>query len=148
MAKYRHKTFEMFDYPDEAMSAMASKSPRREVPADPPEPWACQHLVVSRSAGVTHIKFASESRVGPEIRRELRADLTRLADLLVNDSRVLLDFESLREFDSECIDELERFHAKLRSKGSQMVLCQLQPAVRESFFPHRREPERSNQVSL
>ncbi len=137
MAKYRHKTFEMFDYSDEAMSAMSSKSARRGTPTEPAEPWASRHLTVSHSAGVTHVKFASGERLGSESRRELRSDLTQLADSLLNDSRVLVDFESLREFDAECIDELQRFHAKLRSKGSQMVLCHLQPEVRDAFFPNR-----------
>ena len=137
MAKYRHRTFEMFDFSGEASSALGSKSTRSAADCVDPASWSFQHLVASRTAGVTHIKFTKRERLEPEFSSELRNDFSQLAEVLVNDSRVLLDFESLDEFGSRCIDELRLFNAKLQSKGSRMVLCKLEPAVRASFFPNR-----------
>ena len=137
MAKYRHRTFEMFDFSDEATCALASKSTRPAANFDDPESWSFQHLVALRSAGVIQVKFKKRKRFAAEFSSELRTDFSQLADFLVNDSRVLLDFECLSEFGSGCIDELKRFNTKLQSKGSRMVLCNLEPAVRASFFPNR-----------
>jgi len=137
MAKYRHRTFEMFDFLEEAKSALSTKSARHDEEAVDPESWQFQHLRTSRDANVIHVTFKKKDRATATFPAELRADFSKLADLLVNDSRALLDLKGLNEFGAECIDELKRFHAKLQSKGSRMVLCQLEPAVRDSFFPHR-----------
>ena len=105
MSKYRHRTFEMFDFSDEAAAALASKSTRAAGDCVDPESWSFQHLVASRSAGVARLKFMKREHLGAEFSSELRKDFSQLADFLVNDSRVLLDFESLDEFGSRCIDE-------------------------------------------
>ncbi len=146
MAKYRHRTFEMFDFSDEATCALASKSTRPAAYVDDPESWAFQHLVALRRAGVIHVKFKQRKRLAAEFSSQLRTDFWQLADSLVNDSRVLLDFECLSEFGSGCIDELKRFNAKLQSKGSRVVLCNLEPAVRASFFPNRSGNEHTSKV--
>jgi anti-anti-sigma regulatory factor len=135
MAKYRHSTFEMFDFVEEATCALNPKSSRRESEADPPGSWTLQHLIASQNAKVIHVKFKKRERLDSNFRRELRADFSHLADSMVNDSRLLLDFEGLSEFGTGCIDELRWLTAKLKAKGSRMVLCNLQPAVRASFFP-------------
>ena len=137
MVKYRHRTFEMFDFFEEAACALSSKSTRHETESDDPTSWTFQHLVASRSAKMIHVKFKQKDCLDSQLSIELRSDFSHLADSLVNDSRVLLDFAGLRGFSTECIDELKRFNAKLQSKGSRIVLCNLEPAVRASFFPHR-----------
>ena len=137
MAKYRHRTFEMFDFLDEARCALASKSTRSAAAVDDSESWSLEHLVALRQAGVIHVKFKKGKRLATELSSELRTDFSQLADSLVNDSRVLMDFECLDEFGSGCIDELKRFNAKLQSKGSRMVLCNLESVVRAAFFPNR-----------
>ena len=146
MSKYRHRTFEMFDFSDEAAAALASKSTRTVEDSIDPESWSLQHLVASRSAGVVHLRFKESEGLGSEFSSGLRKDLSLLADLLVNDSRVLLDFESLHEFCPRCVDELELFNARLRSKGSRMSLCKLEPAVRAAFFPNRSGSEPSSKA--
>jgi anti-anti-sigma regulatory factor len=95
---------------------------------------------------VVHVKFKTRERLGAEFSIELRKDFSQLAASLVNDSRVLLDFECLSEFGCRCIDELKLFNGKLQSKGSRMVLCNLEPAVRASFFPNRSGNESTSKV--
>ena len=147
MAKHRHRTFEMFDFAEEATSALASKSARPATHVDDPESWSLKHLVAIRTAGVIQLQFKQRKGLAADFSSELRTDLSQLADCLVNDSRVLLDFEHLNEFDSSCIDELKRFNAKLQSKGSRMALCQLEPTVRDSFFPDRSGSARTSQAA-
>ena len=144
MAKYRHRTFEMFDFPDEATLALASKSTRTTTESDDPASWTFQQLTASRAASVTLVKFKKPKCSDAESEGELREDLSQLADLLVNDSRVLLDFEGLHEFSSSSIDALALFNRKLQSKGSRIALCNLEPAVQASFYPNRKEDARRN----
>ncbi|MEO1616646.1 MAG: hypothetical protein AAFV88_12390, partial [Planctomycetota bacterium] len=87
----------MFDFPDEATSALASKSQRNTAHRtaahdDDPESWAFLHLVASPNEGVIHVKFKQKKQLVAEYPSELRTDFSQLADLLVNDSRVVLDF--------------------------------------------------------
>lgn len=138
MAKYRHRTFEMFDSSDEATSALASKSARPVADSSDPASWSFQHLVAARSASVIHVNFKNRERLDAELPNQLRQDFLQLADSLVNNSAVLLDFEGLSEFGSKCIDELKQFNGKLQYKGSRMALCNLEPAVRASFFPDQK----------
>lgn len=84
-----------------------------------------------------HGKFKRKDRLDSQLSVEFRSDFSHLVDSVVDDSRVLLDLAGLRGFSTECIDELQRFNARLKSKGSRMVLCNLEPSVRASFFPHR-----------
>jgi len=137
MAKYRHKTFEMFDFPDEAKCELTSKPIRHAADFDDPESWSFQHLVARRSESVIHVKFKKRESLATEFSTQLRKDFLQLAGSLINDSRVLLDFECLSEFGCKDIDELKRLNTKLQSKGSRMVLCNLEPSVRGSFFPNR-----------
>lgn len=148
MAKYRHRTFEMFDFVEEAACALSSGSTRHEAESDDPTSWTFQHLVASRSAKMIHVKFKRKDCLDSQHSIKLRSDFSHLADFVVNDSRVLMDFAGLRGFSTECIDELKRFNANLQSKGSRIVLCNLESAVRSSFFPHRIGNDRtSNGVS-
>ena len=134
MAKYRHKTFEMFDFAEEASSALGSKTP----PAKPDDPgsWILQHLTASQKGSVVHVRFKKTKAFDEETLSELRNDFAQLARRLINDSRVLLDFEGISEFCAASIDALALFNRKLQSKGSRLALCHLPPAVRASFFPH------------
>lgn len=139
MAKHRHRTFEMFDTYNEAARALESKSSQKVVQQshETDEVWTFQRLMVSRSGRVIHVTFQSPNRLEQDHARELRADFAKLADSLVNDSPVLMDFEGLEEFSARCVDELALFLRKLQSKGSRIALCNLGPAVRASFFPSR-----------
>ena len=139
MAKHRHRTFEMFDTYCEAARALESKSLQRAVRQshETDEDWTFQCLVVSRDGRLIQVTFKSPNRPEQDQVRDLRADFTRLADSLVNDSPVLMDFEGLEEFSARSVDELALFLRKLRSKGSRIALCNLGPAVRASFFPTR-----------
>ncbi|WP_390621729.1 STAS domain-containing protein [Roseiconus nitratireducens] len=64
-------------------------------------------------------------------------DFSRLADLLQNDSRVLLDFEGVDQFSAVSVGQLKVFCQQLKSKGSRLVLCNLTSTVRSSFYPAR-----------
>lgn len=46
----------------------------------------------------------------------------------------LLDFVGAKSFCADAIDELILFNQKLRTKGSRMALCCLDPTVHQSFF--------------
>ena len=139
MAKHPHRTFEIFDTYSEAAAALESKSSQKDVQQshETDEDWTLRSLVVSGSGPVVHVTFQSPTPPEQDHPRELRADLAKLAGSLVNDSSVVMDFEGLEEFCARCIDEMALFLRKLQSKGSRIALCNLGPAVRDSFFPNR-----------
>ena len=134
MAKYRHRVFEMYDFRDEAVRALTPKSDQPVTEAIAPKAWTFRHLAVSRFARVTHVKFKRAQPFGEETVNDLRDDFAQLADRLVRDSRVLLDFAGVMSFSAASLDSLVLFKQKLRAKGSRMVLCSLDPTARECFF--------------
>ena len=136
MAKTRHRTFEIFDFAQEASDALASKSARVNTYALDPDLWRFRQLDSAiKPSGVVHVTFKQDTDAEPESMSDLGRDLTDLAELLTNGSRVLLDFEGVLAFDSDAIVQLSEFHSKLQTKGSRVVLCNLESAVRAGFFP-------------
>ena len=144
MAKYRHRIFEMYEFRDEATRALTPKSARPVTAATAPESWTLKHLAVSHSASVAHVQFKSALAFGEETANDLRADFSQLADRLVRDSKVLLDFVGVKSFSAASIDELILFNQKLRTKGSRIALCCLDPTVHQSFFRRNNGHEKQN----
>ena len=138
MAKVRHRTFEMFENYSEAARSLESKSAQRVVEQshETGEVSTFQCLTASRDASVIQVTFLSSNHSEDNV-RDLRADFAKLANSLVNDSRVLMDFEGLENFCARSVNELGLFLRKLQSRGSRMALCNLGPAVKASFFPNR-----------
>jgi hypothetical protein len=128
----------MYEFRDEAKRALTPKSARPVTETTAMESWTFKHLSVSHSASVAHVRFKSGLAFGEETKNDLRVDFAQLADCLARDSRVLLDFVGVKSFCAASIDELVLFNQKLRSKGSLIALCCLDPTVHQSFF------ERSN----
>jgi len=141
MAKHRHRTFEMFDHQEEAAQALGSKATRATAEVGNPEEWTFHQLFTSRLGTVIHVRFKAIEEASTTAMSELREDFLKLADSLVNDSQVMLDFEGVRDFGVGAIDALELLNGKLKSKGSRLTLCNLEPAVQASFFPHRKVAE-------
>jgi hypothetical protein len=137
MAKYRHKIFEMYDFREEAIRALTPKSDQPVTEVATPETWTSEHLAVSHSARVTHVQFKKAQIFGEETVSDFREDFAQLADRLDRDSKVLLDFAGVVSFSPAAINTLDQFNQKLRSKGSRMVLCSLDPTARECFFADR-----------
>ena len=134
MAKYRHRIFEMYEFRDEATRALTPKSARPDTEATAPESWTFKHLDVSHSPSLAHVQFKRAQAFGEETATDLRVDFSQLADRLVRDSKVLLDFVGVKSFCAAAIDELVLFNQKLRTKGSRIALCSLDPSVHQSFF--------------
>lgn len=134
MAKYRHRYFEMYDLRDEAAQAMMPKSGKFATEATAPESWSFAHLEVSRRADVICVQFKVPPSFEDAAATDLRDDLSRLADLLGRDSRVLLDFSGVETFNAASISALIQFNRNLQMKGSRLALCCLAPATREAFF--------------
>ena len=135
MAKYRHKLFEMYDFHNEARDALASK----EV-MSLPESTAWQDakfslLEISQEAGITVIKFQSPASAEPSMSPDYREDFATLAAVLSRNSKVIFDFTGVEKFGPASIDALGNLSHTLRNKGSRIVLCCLQPEVKEAFFP-------------
>ena len=124
----------MYEFRDEAIRALTPKSDQPATEATAPETWTFEHLAVSRSERVTHVQFKRAQAFGAETANDLRVDFSQLADRLVRDSKVLLDFVGVKSFCAAAIDELILFKKKLRTKGSRMALCCLDPTVQQSFF--------------
>lgn len=136
MAKIRHRNFEIFDFLQEASDALASKSACVNAYTIDPSQWEFRELHAElRPSGVVHVTFKRHAYDDPKTRSDLAIDLTELAELLANNSRVLLDFEGVLAYDSDSVTKLAEFDSKLRNKGSRFVLCNLESAVRDSFFP-------------
>ena len=137
MAKYRHRIFEMYEFRDEAIDALTPKFARPVTEASVPESWTFKHLAVSRSACVTLVQFQPAQTFGEETVSDLREDFTQLADRLVRDSKVLLDFAGVVSFSDASIATLVLFKQTLQVKGSRMALCCLNLATRETFSAAR-----------
>ena len=137
MAKHRHRIFEMYDFPDEAVRALIPKPWLTETKAAPPQSWTLQHLDVSNSANVTRVKFKEAATFGDVTISELREDFGQLAEGLYRDSKVLLDFAGVESISPAAINALAQFNERLRTKGSRMVLCSLDPTARDCFFVAR-----------
>ncbi len=144
MAKYRHRTFEMYDFLDEAISALAPRSTDAETKSADPELWTLNRFNALRVAGVTHVKFKTPGGENEETVGDLSKDFSQLVESLPNDSRVLVDFEGQDEFCPDSIEALSFFKRKLQSKGSQLALCNLEPGVRACFFPNSTGTEGTN----
>lgn len=141
MAKIRHRTFEIFEFLQEASQALASKSAREPTYSLDPDLWRFRQLdTVIRSSGVVHVTFKrnanDESKSTIDHVTDLAGDLVDLAEQLPNGSRVLLDFEGVQTFNPDAVAKLTEFKSKLQHKGSRVVLCNLEPTVQASFFPH------------
>ncbi|MFK8115367.1 MAG: STAS domain-containing protein [Rubripirellula sp.] len=137
MARTRHRTFEIFDFVQEAGEALESKSARVNTYSLDPDLWRFHQLDVAiKPSGVVHVTFKESTDAERDLMKDLPKDLTDLADLLTNGSRILLDFEGLAAFDSDAVAKLTEFQGKLQSKGSRVVLCNLDSEVHASFFPH------------
>ena len=137
MAKYRHRIFEMYEFRQEAIGVLTPKSDQPVTEATAPETWTFEHLAVSRSARVTHVEFKKARTFGEETVGKLREDFAQLADRLVRNSRLVLDFAGVTSFNAASLDALVLFNRKLQTKGSRMALCCLDPAVQQSFFSRR-----------
>ncbi|KAA1258835.1 hypothetical protein LF1_13590 [Rubripirellula obstinata] len=137
MAQVRHRTFEIFDFEQEASDALATKSARVNTYALDPDLWRFLQLDVTiRPTGVTHVMFKNPTMVNAESISELRKDFADLAEHLTNGSRVLLDFAGVTEFDRDAVIKIGEFRVVLQNKGSRVVLCNLDTEARASFFPN------------
>ncbi len=137
MAKYRHRTFEMYDLRDESIRALTPKSNNVATDDNVAESWTFASFRVSRSAAVAHLQFNQLSVWGEETLSDLSKDFEHLAQRLGKDSRVLVDFTGVSSFPAAAIDALAQFKKKLRNQGSVIALCCLEPDTRKSFFPDR-----------
>jgi anti-anti-sigma regulatory factor len=137
MAKYRHRLFEMFDFRDEAVDAITTKSARYEAEAADPTSWTFKLLTVTLNNKVTEVRFNETQLDNAERESDLREDLAELVERLGRDSKVLFDFTDVQTFSQPCIDAVASLNQKLQNRGSRIVLCCLEPTARESFFTAR-----------
>jgi anti-anti-sigma regulatory factor len=135
MAKYRHKIFEMYEFRDEAVTALRPGSHRSDESL-PTAAASCnfKHLVVSPSAAVTHVRFTQAEGLAEATAGELRDDLNQLSANLPKDSRVLLDFTDVTALSPAACAALSQFKQKLKMRGSRMVLCCLTEEARDDMF--------------
>jgi hypothetical protein len=149
MAKYPHRVFEMFDFRDEAISALTPKAARPETESINSELWNFKCLAVSQSANLTHVGFKQDQFLKEDIVRDLRNDFAQLTDKLAIGSKILLDFTGLNSFSPASIDALISFNKNLRHKGSRIVLCGLDSTVRDYFYtPADENPIRGKNTSV
>ena len=136
MAKYRHRTFEMFEFYDEAVATLNVR-PRKTPRVSILEANAFEHLSITQSENFVRIAFNQPGTEDDQSTCIFRDDFSRLADLLQNDSRVIIDFEGVKEFSAASLETLEHFYQRLTSKGSRLVLCNLEDTAKLRFFPAR-----------
>jgi anti-anti-sigma regulatory factor len=134
MAKYRHRVFEMYGLRDEALNALKPSVNGTPLKSDDCETWDLNLLAASHSANLTRVEFKQSRAAGEVDENDLRNDLARLSEKLEIDSKVLFDFTGLDSISPASVDTLTSFNKNLRHKGSRMVICCLETAVRESFF--------------
>lgn len=137
MAKYRHRTFEMFEYHEEAAAALTVKGRDSARVPGQADGESFDHLSVTTLENIVHVRFSSPDSNDSDESRQLRHDLARLAKCLQNDSRVILDFAGVATFSSASVAALETFYQRLKNKGSRLVLCNLEDDAKMSFYPQR-----------
>ena len=134
MAKRLHRTFEIFDFRDEALLALTPKSATPVTDSTRPKSSTYSYLEISHSAVVTHVEFAKSMALGEETASDLSKDFAQLAADLAIDSKVLLDFSNAQSFCVANVDELVLFSKSLRHRGSRVVLCCLNTVVSKHFY--------------
>jgi hypothetical protein len=140
LAKIPHRLFEIYESREEATRVLTPKSEKAATASSATDLWTFQYLKVLRSAGVTRVEFTEASDFNEATVTGLREDFTQLADKLIMDSKVLVDFTGVEFFDAAFIDALLAFSKKLRTKGSRIALCCLAPTALKFFFlPDHRE---------
>ena len=148
MAKYRHRIFEMYEFRDEATRALTPKSARPVTEATAPESWTFKHLAVSRSASVAHVQFKRAQAFGEETVSDLRVDFSQLADKLVRDSKVLLDFAGVKSFWRCRHRRAYPIQPETANQGQQDCTVLSRPYGPQSFFSksngHREKNEPTN----
>lgn len=139
MAKYRHRTFEMYDFYDEAADKHNVRS-GDTTPVSELESTEFNHLAVTQADRIVRIAFRNGEVAEDPTTCPYREEFARLASLLRNDSRVIVDFAGVAQFPAISIDTLETFDRRLKSKGSRLILCNLQSEVKAVFYPARLPP--------
>lgn len=124
----------MYDFHDEARDALASKEDALSMQ----EAFEFQDAIFSccalvHEAGIAVVRFENSSRQSKV--PDYRGDFAKLTEALPRNSKVLFDFSGVEDFHSASIEALGNLSHKLRNKGSRIVLCCLQPKVKEAFFP-------------
>jgi anti-anti-sigma regulatory factor len=134
MPKIPHRIFEIYESREEAIHAMTPKVEKAAMDSSALGSWKFEHLIVSRSAGVTHVQFTEAKEFEEATVSGLCRDFAQLANSLGIDSKVLVDFTGVELFSRPFIDALVSFSRQLRTKGSRIALCCLAPAARAFFF--------------
>ena len=127
----------MYDSRDEAVRALKPKTACSARDIEESEGWGLQILETSEEASLTLVGFKKSLSLAHDSTSDLHRDFAKLTEKLANGSKVLLDFTGLVAIPTASIETLVSFNQNLRHKGSRMVLCCLEPAVRSSFFPGR-----------
>lgn len=133
MPKYSHRTFEMFDFYDEAASTLKMR-PRHAFRVKSEAAMQFEQLKIEQTDDFVQITFTRGDFGDDQPTVHLAAELTRLAALLHNDCRVLLNFEGVEQFSVASVDRLKVFYQRLKSKGSRLLLCNLNSEVKSSFY--------------
>ncbi len=134
MARIHHRVFEIYDQRDEAGLSLISKTGQQAHNAIDPGALQLQQLNASRESIVICLDFKQAPEGSRESIAEFKADLDHVADKLTPGSKVLVDFSKVETLPGACVDALAQFRSRIRPDGSRVVLCGLQPAVREVFF--------------
>jgi hypothetical protein len=124
----------MYEFRDEAIDALTPKVAPPVTDSTVPESLTFKHLAVSRIGCVTHVEFKDADSFGTETVRDMNEDFVQLAEHLVKNSKVLVDFEGVQSFCPASIGTLIDFNKTLRTKGSRTALCSLAPSARKSFY--------------
>ncbi len=95
---FRHRTFEMFDFLQEAKQSLVSKSRRPSLVKTNANLWTFLRLNVSQTDSVVHLTFKPIVQDPAIVLEELGKDLNLIANSLDIDSQVVLDFEGLKGF--------------------------------------------------
>lgn len=123
----------MFDFYDEAASTLRVR-PRQTLQIKSSVTLQFEKLRIEQSDGFVQVTFTRGDFGDTQPTVHLATDLTRLAELLHHDCRVLMDFEGVEQFSVASVERLKVFYQRLKSKGSRLVLCNLDSEVKSSFY--------------
>ena len=81
---------------------------------------------------VTHVKLADERILDEEQIRDLRRSFETIIEKN-QEGQMLLDFANVKSMTSAMLGLLVRVHKRVRERGGQLKLCNLDPSIQKVF---------------
>lgn len=90
------------------------------------------HLAVRQQGGVTHVDFLERNILDDGAIQKIGQQVTGLVEAS-NNPKILINFENVEHLSSAALGTLININNKIRLKGGQLRLSNIDPQIREVF---------------